>query len=342
MLAWAEIAALGIEAVKVSDLKLDRDALLGTATEDERFSELHELLEEPQIAFERLKELFEDEIKGAAISALDHGFEYPFVIGQNTGLLLLLTPDIDQNIEALAYLAMQFQQLLRHELVDVWKETPNGVKDGRSSFYKHFDSVFEVVSAISVAQYHNSIPFLIGDARSAKEGLLPAIDRIGGLLPKIRSKRYEDLNDKQKNANDGGVDALVIDLYDTPPAARIVGATRQMANLDTKMMSGDRIMRFRNFLIDGTAVTWAGVFAHCEPRGDAAENNCHEANCQYFWRERLLDHLDASPIGSRAEARQFLRAKSAAAEKLRELCDFRYEGGYGPVLLVVGSNSDRV
>lgn len=343
LLAWAEIAALGFGAIKTSDLKLDRDALLNSVQMDQRFEEISELIEEPQTAFERVKELFAASIKGAAESASNFGFRYPFETGSQTGLLLQLRGDADRNIEGMIYLAMQFQQLLRHELVQVWKDEPDKpTSDGSSTFYKHFDQLFEIASAISASRHYGAIPFTIGSARSA-QALLARIDAIGKIVPRIKAKPLAQLSPAQLNSNDGGVDALIVLLTETPPSARLIGATRQKSALDKKMMGGDDISRFKRFLADETAVTWNnGIFSHCEPENDGAKEGCHEANCQYFSRERVLANLNATPTGSVKEILQYMRAKREAGARLNELCKFQFESDDGRIPLAVTSEPNGV
>lgn len=323
ILAWAEIFALVKGSFQINDLLLDKETVIASAPNDERFAEVADMVDEPAAAFLRLLELIEvGLITSAECAEEDYPFRYPFEICPDEGSILKLREDLSQNIAGASYLAMQFQQLIRHELVYVWTDNPKAKsKRAEHVFHKDFDRLFEMVATIAIAAEHQGYPFAIGACRSVRLALLPAINSMGEVAAGVQAKLYTQLNKAQKAANDGGTDGVVIKLGDNPPPiSYLIGATRQLKGTRDKVVGVDQMRRFQGYLIDHTRLgQYLGAFAHAEPANDGATEHCFERGCLYYPREQILKKLDIPQPNDRLRRRLFLTAQKQIAFHLSRI-----------------------
>jgi hypothetical protein len=321
LLAYAELIALALGECGMDALPIDESLLTSAYVASQPLANRQDLIEEPQFAFQLTKEETESKIAEAAqknSNAL--GDVYPFVIAPRPGVLLQRKQGTSANLEGLCYLGLQIHLLFSEELLSFGLE-PNQIgRDPAAAFTAPFAKLFEVISGIVVANHRNGIPVLLSESRSIAS-LRQALAVICKIAGQGRPKAKEDLNPRQLNANDGGIDAVVLRfengrLHDTA----LVGATVQKGNLANKTIGPTQIGRFEGFLIDSNALRQiSGSFAHPDPFKDSTRHVCAEANCHYYHRELIISHLHPLPASSRFELICQKAARKAAAKQLQQL-----------------------
>jgi hypothetical protein len=280
-----------------------------------------DLREEPQFAFQVAKEEIESKIiEAAQRNGESLGDAYPFVIAPRPGVLLKRKQETSENVEGLCYMSLQIHLLYSGEMLSFGHE-PNQVgPDPADAFTAPFAKLFEVISGIAVANHRKGVPILLSESRSI-DSLSHALGMICKIAGQGRPKAKADLNLRQLNANDGGIDAVVLQfennrLHETS----LVGATVQKGSLATKTIGPTQIGRFEGFLVDSTALRQiSGSFAHPDPFKESTRHVCAEANCHYYHRDMIIKHLHPLPTASRSERRCQIAARKAAAKQLQLL-----------------------
>lgn len=315
ILAFAEIISFVAGECGMDDLPFDEDQLAANFARSKPPEEREDLLEEPQFALQAAKEEVEAAIlEGAAFNSALMGQSYPFEIAPRAGVLLSRKPNIRRSLEGLLYVSMQLHLIYSEELLE-FGTMPGGRADKpHLDFTQPFEKLFEVIAGISVANSIDGHLVLLSESRSAASLLkrLTEICRISGVgAPKALAL----LNVNQAAANDGGIDAVVLDKNGNDLHATIlVGATIQKSNLSIKMVTPTSINRFRGFLIDGDALApYRACFAHPMPLSAGRKGECRLANCSYFHKDLIIKNL--RPLNGATTPARNCRAASRRAAR---------------------------
>lgn len=325
LLAWAEVWAFATGSFAISDLALDKEVVLadlGAIFPDE---DTRDLAAEPGFAWERVLEELQLRIIAAAERAReDLSFKYPFKVQSEEGIVLSFDASSNDLFSA-CYIAMQLESLFRNKLVSFWNL--GGRSEDSKNFLREFRRVFEVISAVAVANFKHGIPVLVGESRSVEKALLPAISEVCELIGKGVPKTMEQLNQKQKDANDGGIDVFVI-FKDEQQVFEcvMVGATTQQSSLRTKVMDQMTRERVSNYFVDRTILgPQSGMLTHSNPYDDGDYNICTEGNCAYLPREKILKHFYDCNLRTPLHKRSYLRSVKAARAPLGVLSKLQFQ-----------------
>lgn len=293
LLAIAEALSFAAGECSIDDIPCDGDQLAENFARSRPLGERAGLLEEPQFALQAAKE----EIEAAIIEAARYNSQlldqqYPFEIAPRAGILLARKPEMRSNFEGLCYVSMQLHLIYSEELLE-FGIVPGGRQEKpHLDFTQPFEKLFEVIAGISVSRNIGGHLVLLSESRSAAT-LLKNLNEVCRVAGVGQPKPQDLLNVNQAAANDGGIDAVVLDkngneLHETT----LVGATIQKSGLPNKMVSPTSINRFKGFLIDGDALApYRGCFAHPMAASPGRKGQCGLANCTYFHRDLILQNL---------------------------------------------------
>lgn len=330
LLAMAEAISYASGECTINDIPHDPDLLAINFARSRPLGEREDFLEESQFALQAAKEEIESMILEAARhneSLLDQ--LYPFEIAPRDGILLARKANVRNNFEGLCYLSIQLHLLYAYDHLEFGSITGGRVEKPHLDFTQPFEKLFEVIAGISVASNIEGYLVLLSESRSASTLLtnLKEVCRVSGAG---EPKNQAQLNINQIAANDGGIDAVVLDkngaeLHETT----LIGATIQKSALLNKMVSTVSINRFKGFLVDGDALApYRGCFAHPMPSSPGKKGQCGLANCTYFHKDLILQYL--RPLKSdtvlarncRSAARRAARQQLGKLEKLIIRVDF--------------------
>lgn len=322
LLAWAELWALVNGSCSIDDLPMDREVILldlGALFPDE---DIESLKAEPAVAWAKVSEEIESQIVGAAESAkAGYSFRYPFEVMPEAGVLLRSHGSLRANPVGAAYLAMQVELLFRKELLTFWDSEDQSNREAGKAFFDPYRRIFEVVSALGAAGFHRGVPVLLGESRSVRTGLLPAISDVCLVIGAGSAKDYEQLNDTQKQSNDGGVDAIIVHKDDDQVFQCVmVSATTQQSSLRNKVMSADKRSRVCGYFLDPTvlgAVT--GTMTHSDLYDARIYAICSEGGCTYLSRDKLLKNIGKIEMKGSRQRRSYLRAVKASVDPLKDI-----------------------
>lgn len=323
LLAWAEIWAFISGQFSVSDLELDKEVILKDLSSLFPGEDIVELAKEPGIAWERTLEEFEYRIVEEAKRVVaDLPFRYPFSLKPESGIIL--RSQDGAGVFGAWYLAMQLERLYRYKLATFWDDA--GTKESSDQFLFHFRRIFESISAIAVANKKGGVPILLGESRSVEHSLLPALAEVCAVVGAGEPKTMDQLNDIQKQANDAGIDAIVIcrdekQVFDCV----VVGATTQQGALRSKVVDVSRRNRLNNYFLDYTALgPQSGVLTHSNPFDDGTYAICNESQCSYLARETILQNLRECRVRGATQRRSYLRSVKASSDPLNALSKFQF------------------
>ncbi len=330
LLAWAEVFCFAGGEFKASDFPLDQENALSRIDDFLEVENASEYAEEPELAMGLLIDSLEAKVVDAAfLQSQKVGFEYPFEIQPDAGVILRRKSGSNSFTTGI-YIAMQAEQLLQKNLLEIWNDSGSNVEDGSADFMKHFRRLLEVTSALAVANYRKGIPIVMGNSRSVRQSLIPTLEKVCKIIGVGAPKSYEMLNETQKAANDGGADAFVICRYENETVeTALVGATNQQSSLRNKTVGTGEIARIKGYLIDSSVLgSVTGFFTHSDPANIRTKGYCEEIGCIYFHRGLLLAHLQAVVDGDRRKKFGVLHSMRAAREAFDHFASIKFEAEF--------------
>ena len=252
-------------------------------------------------------------------------FDYPFNIRPEGGIILSLRGGFAKNIFGASYLSMQLEMLYREGFAYFGDENDSNRKP-ESAFFNCYTRIFEVLSAIAVANLKGGTPILIGSSRSVAEALLPALEEVCRIIGRGGPKTMAQLNRTQQRANDGGVDAIIVvnngcHVYESS----YVSATIQRTDLRNKVMGPDRRRRVQNYFLDYTVLgPQTGMLTHSGQYDVGIYEICSEGDCGYLSREEILKRLYMGNITEKRKKRSVYKNLKEAGRQMEILSAFKF------------------
>lgn len=317
-LACWEIKAFFCGFASVDDLEIDRDEATEWFINNFIDSSMRErYLSERQMAEDEMLESFhaslEELIRGRE---KEFGKHYPFFLEK--GGHLCRRPLSELTPVSFSYLALQFFRALKGDLIEIDGHNDLAVKSARQRFERHFREIFEYIAAYAVSGSRSGEPIMTSDCRSAERlhGLL------GCLCKKIGSgkvRMYSDWNEKQKKANDGGVDCVVhVGGPGMPGNAylMLVGATVQEVNIKHKIIGRDEREFFSSFFSSKPGA-FQSVLVRPQDADELTRLTCNDQDCLFYSYEEVWKGMAAHAsegITSMAIKRLNVRARKLLSE----------------------------
>ncbi|MCA0417356.1 MAG: hypothetical protein LCH80_01305 [Proteobacteria bacterium] len=288
VLAYWEVAAFFMKAASAEDLELDVDEatdwyidnVVDEASRDDYRSER-------QTAESEMIESFTQALTKAArerASAL--GEHYPFVLADTE----LRRKELSAlSSAALNYICLQFFRLIKAGFVEFHGQTSDEAKAMQTSFLKKFAKVFENIAAYAVVGHTSGSAYLTSSCRSS-EHLHTLLSSICNSIGAGDVLAYDQWNELQKAANDGGVDCLVRvgSAEDRGNAfLSLVGASIQEAQVDYKIMGRDARERFSGFFRQKPAA-FQSAFARPQDETALVRMKCVEKDCLLYSYDEIV------------------------------------------------------
>lgn len=288
VLAYWEVAAFFIKSASAETLDLDVDEatdwyidnVVDEASRDDYRSER-------QTAESEMIESFTQALTKAARerqSAL--GEYYPFVLANAE----LQRKDLSTlSGVALNYICLQFYRLTKAGFIEFHGQSSDEAKAIKALFLQKFAKVFENIAAYAVAGHTSGSVFLTSSCRSSVH-LHALLKSICSSIGAGAVLAYDQWNELQKAANDGGVDCLVRVGSSEDQGnvfLSLVGASIQESQIDHKIIGRDAKERFSRFFKQKPA---AFQSAFARPQDDTAliRMKCVEKDCLLYSYEEIV------------------------------------------------------
>lgn len=291
VLAYWEVAAFFIKSVSAEALDLDVDEatdwyidnVVDEASRDDYRSER-------QTAESEMIESFTQALTKAArerSSAL--GEHYPFVLADAE----LRRKDLSAlSSAALNYICLQFYRLIKAGFVEFHGQNSDEAKAVQASFLRKFTRVFENIAAYAVAGHTSGSAFLTSSCRSS-EHLHALLKSICASIGAGEVLAYDQWNELQRAANDGGVDCLVRvgSAEDRGNAfLSLVGASIQESHIDHKIMGVDARERFSRFFRQKPAA-FQSAFVRPQDETALIRLKCADKDCLLYSYDEIVRGL---------------------------------------------------
>jgi hypothetical protein len=288
VLAYWEVAAFFMKVVSVEDLDLDVDEatnwyidnVVDEASRDDYRSERQtaesEMIESFTQALTKLA-------RERSVALADH---YPFVL---TDALLRRKDLSTLSIIALNYICLQFYRLIKAGFVEFHGQNSNDVKAVQASFLRQFTRVFESIAAFAVVGHKSGLAFLTSSCRSS-ERLHALLKTVCASIGAGEVLAYEQWNELQKAANDGGVDCLVRvgSAEDRGNAYfSLVGASIQESKVDHKIIGRDDRERFSRFFKEKPAA-FQSAFVRPQDHAELIWTKCKDKDCLLYSYDEIV------------------------------------------------------
>lgn len=288
-LALAEVHAYFSGQFQWEDVPFDQETVTSSYLESLPDDEQMEIGDEPQNVFQFA---LEKQVGIILAAARNHrkmlGEDYPFEIEPEDGVILRRKTAPPTTVYGNCYIVLQIYTLSVEGIIQFYKIADNDPAD--ADFRRLFDDIFEVISGIAVANNQRGSVFLNGSERSS-EKLLLRLNKYTKILNAGVVKNFADLNADERNANDGGIDALVVTHSNRiPHELYLVGATVQKSSVEQKIVGMDRITRFSDFFTTRIAPA-RGAFVHHMPHIGAYRLKCSRMQCAYYYYENIIENI---------------------------------------------------
>ncbi|GGH12299.1 hypothetical protein GCM10007036_10000 [Alsobacter metallidurans] len=288
VLAYWEIAAFFLKSVSAEALDLDVDEATDWYIDNEvEEASQDDYRSERQTAESEMIESFTQALTKATrerSSAL--GPHYPFLL-DNTDLIRKDYSALS-NV-SLNYICLQFYRLVKAGLVEFYGQNSDDIKATRALFLRKFTKIFENIAAYAVAGHTSGSAFLTSSCRSS-EHLHALLNSICASIGAGEVLAYDQWNELQQAANDGGVDCIVRvgSALDRGTAfLSLVGASIQEAHVDQKIMGVDARERFSKFFRQKPAA-FQSAFARPQDETDLIRLKCIEKDCLLYAYEDIV------------------------------------------------------
>lgn len=313
--AVIEIRTLFYGATYVADLEWDEDALLASFLEQVEDSATREdFAQEPAAGVQEAKDRLLSELY--AYIAKRHGGlaqNSPFRWRFADGLLLEWRDRSELTMASIGYLWMTFHGLLQSDKNYLVMDNAD-----REKFRLAFTAAFEQICCYAIAGYRPTAVWYFGSGRSVADFLLQ-LRNLTLACGNGKPKTYDQLEQNQRGANDGGVDLIAVEHHEgtirNSALAFLVGATLQKSDRRGKIMGTPEIDRFTSFFQDKPLLGYQGILAVPFPRSLIEAQNCRDQGGLYFGREDLLLYLGQAPTG---RTRGHLRYPGAKLQRATE------------------------
>ena len=288
-----EVKALATGFALFDDLDIDQDTLLEeVAGNPEDFGlELEaDYLREEEFG---AKALVLDRFRNRVGSELERrarglGPAYWFILGDDGAVTIELKPLAQRSAIGLAAMWMSLFDLI--EATDICQSSREDLR----WFRDEFESVFEVVSALSLSAMVEGASWWSGRSRGHQRFLMQ-LNSLAQFLQSGNVKVAEELEANQIGVNDGGIDAIAVSTADgrVRPDAQILllGATIQRGNRRHKMIGVDQINRFRNFFNRRPFAACSGIMSIPYDGSEAEQQDCRDRNCVFMPRQVIEENL---------------------------------------------------
>lgn len=288
-LSAVEVIALLRGSVRVDELIWDEDALTNWYIDERVELELQaDYREEIRTAIDEAKEVTVSEIL-AEIEKRQGllGEAYPFRSKLDEGVLLELRDDVACLPQTACYLWIAVFRASQSN--DDHLTLDDAAKDAIRS---HFANAFEIISAYALLGRADGPSWYLGSVRSADK-LLKVLNYVTGRVGSGSVKTRYQLQANQINANDGGIDVILVERR-MPPMGYLLGATIQKADRRKKIIGRDEVQRFHDFFVRRIGAVFVGVLATpYDPREDE-RINCEDRQCLYFHGDVIMELLGKS------------------------------------------------
>jgi hypothetical protein len=312
-LSAIEVVALLRGAVRVDELVWDDDALTSWYIDERVDPELQAAYrEESRTAVDEAREVTLGELAAEMERRRDLlGLAYPFTTNIREGLFLELGPNEACIPQTACYLWLA---LFRASQSDDDHLTLS--QNAKDAVRTHFANVFEIISAYALLGRADGPIWYLGSSRSV-DRLLAILGYITSRIASGEVKARHQLLANQINANDAGIDAILIERQE-PFVGYLLGATIQKSDRRKKIIGRDEVLRFHDFFVNRIGSVFLGVLATpYEPREDE-RINCADRRCLYFHGDLIMELLGKSVNCVARETRHLRYVLRAQGRKLHQ------------------------